>query len=121
LLLNILLKKFQDFHFMKQEIKSSNIESKFEWGCRIMLTVCFFRVLSGYIVFIQTYYQLVSPLIPNSVTYEISQAYMTASLFAGLVFLIALWFYFFKKRVLSLVTGGLSLLIYELLSQLLVH
>lgn len=100
---------------MNQEIKNKTINSKLEWGCRIMLSVCAIRLLSGYIIFIQTYRQLVTPLIPKSITYEISIWYIQASLISGLIFIVALWAYFFRKIIPCLILSGVSLLAYEIL------
>jgi hypothetical protein len=100
---------------MNQEIKIKNNELKFEWGCRIMLTLCILRLLSGYVVFIQTKHQLVSPLIPQSIIYEISAWYIQASLISGVIFMAAIWFYFFNKKIPSLVAAGVCILAYEIL------
>lgn len=104
---------------MNQEIKNSNNDSKFEWGCRIMLTIAMIRALSGYIVFIQTKDQLVSPLIPQSLIYEISDLHIIPSLVAGIFFLISLWFYFYKKKIVVLITSGVAIFSYEILLQIL--
>jgi hypothetical protein len=104
---------------MNQEIKSKDNDSKLEWGCRIMLTIAMIRALSGYIVFIQTKDQLVSPLIPQLLIYEISGLHMIPSLTAGAIFLIALWFYFYKKKNAVLILSGVAILSQEILLQVL--
>jgi len=70
-------------------------------------------ITSGYIAFFQTKYQLVSPLIPQSIVYEISTPYLTASLMASCVFLITLWLYFFHKKIAVLILATISLLFYQ--------
>jgi hypothetical protein len=87
--------------------------TKLEWACRILLTVVLYRIASGYIVFIQTDYQLVSPLIPKSTIYEIARPFMIASLLSCVVFMAALWFYFYKKRISTVVLAAVCIVGYE--------
>lgn len=84
-----------------------------EWAARILLTLHFFRCLSGLISFWQTKYQLVSPLIPPQTVEEITGPYWKASLIAGVTFLIALWLYFFKRKIAVLAITGVSIVLYQ--------
>lgn len=99
---------------MNTKTSKLNTELKFEWTCRILLTLTLLRAASGYVVFIQTRYQLISPVIPQSMIYEISKPYMFASLITSVVFLSALWFYFFRKRITTIVLCIVAIIGYEL-------
>lgn len=93
----------------------SKREKQIEWACRILLSVNVFVIVAGYIAYFQTKYQLLSPLIPRSILYEITDAYMKASLVSGCMFLIGIWLYSFKRRIASIIIFSLSALSYELL------
>ena len=90
-------------------------EQSMEWACRILLTVHLFRIVTGYIVYWQTEYQLVSPLLPKSIIGQISSPYFKASLIMATAFLVSLWFYFFKKRIVVIVISGVSIVLFEIL------
>jgi len=85
-------------------------DKRIEWVCRVLLTLQLIFVIRGYIVFIQTKYQLISPLIPQNVIYDISQPYITASLITGGFMIVALWLYFLNKKMVSAIVAGISLL-----------
>jgi len=89
-------------------------EKRIDWICRILITLQLILVIRGYIVFLQTKYQLVSPLIPQSIVYEISYPYLIASLIASGFMLITLWLYFLHKRIAAICVGGISLLSAEM-------
>jgi hypothetical protein len=90
-------------------------EKIIEWSARVLLTLHFLRCLSGLVAFWQTKYQLISPLIPPQTVEEITEPYWKASLVAGGTFIIALWLYFFKKRIAAIAICGVSIAMYELL------
>jgi hypothetical protein len=89
-------------------------DKRIEWACRALLTLQSLFVIRGYIVFLQTEYQLLSPLIPQSLIYDISDQYVIASLISGGFMLVSLWLYFINKKILSAIAGGASLLLSQL-------
>ena len=89
-------------------------EKRIDWVCRILITLQLLLVIRGYIAFLQAKYQLVSPLIPQSVIYEISYPYIIASLIASGFMLITLWLYFLNKKNAAICVGGISLLTAEM-------
>jgi hypothetical protein len=66
----------------------------------------------GYIAFIQANYQLVSPLIPTSTLYLVTETYINASLVTGILLFISLCLYFFQKRILVIITSSIAILSY---------
>lgn len=93
----------------------SNREKTSEWVCRILITLDLYLAVSGYIAFFQTKYQLITPLIPRSTLYEISEIYMKAGLFTGIGLLAGLWFYFFRKRIIAIILLCLAAFSYEII------
>lgn len=89
-----------------------NIPAK-EWVCWLLLTGNVLQTLSGLINFVQTEYQLVSPIIPQSTILEIARPHIYASLVAGIVLLISLWLYFFKKHLLVIILQTLLIVAYQ--------
>ena len=92
----------------------SKKDKRIEWICRVMLTLQLLLVIKGYVVFLQTKYQLVSPLIPESIIYDISSPHITSSLISSGLMLVSLWLYFVNKKIASIVITGISLLCSEL-------
>jgi hypothetical protein len=93
--------KKQNVFLIMPEI--SKREKRLEWACRIALSVNVFVIVSSYVAYFQARYQLDSPLIPPSTVHEITDAYMKSSLVVSGLFLIGLWFYFLKKRVVAII------------------
>ena len=91
-----------------------NKEKRIDWICRILVTIQLIFVISGYITLLQTKYQLDSPLIPQSLIYEISYPNLTAGLITSGFMIATLWLYFFNKRVLAIWLAASSLLVYEI-------
>jgi len=89
-------------------------DKQLEWGCRILITLDLYFVAAGYILYFQTNYQLVSPLIPRSTLYDITDTIMKASLIATVGLLGGLWFYFFGKKLVAFILFSLTAIIYEL-------
>jgi hypothetical protein len=88
-------------------------EKLIEWISRTLLTVHVWFVASGYITFLQTKRQLISPLIPRDLILQVSQpGFYTSSVLSG-SFLISLWLYFFRRRFLVIIVSGLSIIMYE--------
>jgi hypothetical protein len=74
-----------------------------EWACRILLTCNVWLAVSGSVTFLQTEYQLVSPIIPLDTVLLITRPYIYASLVAGVILLISLWLYFLKKHLFVII------------------
>jgi hypothetical protein len=92
---------------------SSKKEKTIEIVCRILISLQLILVIRGYIVFLQTKYQLVSPLIPQSAIYEVSYTYVITSLIASACMLVTLWLYFLKKKMAAIIIAAVSLLLAE--------
>lgn len=86
-------------------------DKRIEWACRILLTLQLVFVIRGYIVFLQADFQLVSPLIPQSIIYDISRPYVITSLISGGFMLVALWLYFINKKLAAAIVLGISLVL----------
>jgi len=85
-----------------------------EKPCRILLLIHVIVSLLGYIAFLQTGYQLVSPLIPSSTVFQITRNSIYASLPAGVLLIFSLGFYFYQKRTLVIIISSLAILSYYL-------
>ena len=92
---------------------SSKKEKTIEIVCRILISLQLILVIRGYIAFLQARYQLVSPLIPESILYEVSYNYAITSLIASGSMLITLWLYFLKKKIAVIIIAAISLLLAE--------
>lgn len=88
-------------------------DKRIEWVCRILITLQLVLVIRGYIAFLQAQYQFDSPLIPRRFAYQIAHPYVLASLISSGFMLISLWLYFINKRIASIITGSISLLLSE--------
>ena len=91
----------------------SKKEKIIEIVCRILISLQLLLVIRGYIAFLQTKNQLVSPLIPESAIYDVSYTYVITSLIASGFMLVTLWLYFLKKKTAVIVIGAVSLLLSE--------
>ncbi|WP_460556524.1 hypothetical protein [Ferruginibacter profundus] len=91
---------------------------KLEWPCRILLVLNCIIALSGYISFLQAHAQLVSPIIPSATIHLIVKQQMFNSLITGILFLMALLFYFFQKRMATIIISTFSILAYYYLLNL---
>ena len=89
-------------------------DKRIECACRILFTLQLVFVIRGYIVFLQSGYQLASPLIPQSIIYDISRPYVISSLISGVFMLAALWLYFINKKLAAAGVLGISLLLSQL-------
>ena len=86
-------------------------DKRFEWICRIVITLQLILVIRGYIVWLQTKYELDSPLIPQSIAIEISYPHLMSSLITSGFMLATLWLYFLNKKLAAIIVGGISLLL----------
>ena len=93
---------------------SSNKDKTIEIVSRTLISLQLILVIRGYIAFLQTKYQLASPLIPQSIIYEISYPYIITSLIASGFMLVTLWLYFLKKKIAVIVIAAISLLLAEI-------
>jgi hypothetical protein len=93
---------------------TSKKDKTIEIVSRILITLQLILVIRGYIELLQTKYQLVSPLIPQSVVYEVSYPYIITSLIASGCMLVTLWLYFLKKKIAVIVIAAISLLFAEI-------
>lgn len=84
-----------------------------EWICRGLITLDLYLVASGYISFFQTKHQLLTPLIPHSILYDVADNYMKASLITIPGLIVGLWFYFFRKRIVAIVFLCIAALSYQ--------
>ena len=99
--------------FSKMDLTKSESQGK-ELACRILHTVQLIRTIAGYIAIWQTDYQLVSPLIPKTMVYDITFYWIKPCLFIGLALLISLWLYFFGKKTATIVLSAASILAFEI-------
>ena len=96
-------------------LEISKREKQLDWVCKILISLDLYLTVSGYISYFQIKYQLTSPLIPRSTSYDISEIYMKAGLFAGIGLLAGLWFYFFQKRIIAIILLCLAAFSYEII------
>lgn len=92
---------------------SSKKDKTIEIVSRILISLQLILVIRGYVAFLHTKYQLVSPLIPESIVYDVSYAYVITSLIASGSMLVTLWLYFLKKKIAVIVIAGFSVLFGE--------
>jgi hypothetical protein len=103
--------------------KISKREKQMEWACRILMTVDVLIIVAAYISYFQAKQQLISPLIPKSIIYQIlfdgNEVVMKISLILSIPFLAGLWFYSFKRKILAVVLFGLVVILYKVLPAIL--
>ncbi len=79
-----------------------------EWACRALITLDLYLIAQGYASFFLTRHQLATPLIPQSMLYDISTIEMKQGLATTIVLAAGLWLYFFKKRIAAIIILGLA-------------
>ncbi len=84
--------------------------------CRVLFTLNTLMLAASLLVYVQTEYQLVSPLIPRSTIDQIAGPYLRGALVVAVLLIPGLWFYFFRKLTVVIVLLVLSLLGFILLS-----
>src|SRR5258705_1737948 len=92
---------------------SSKKEKTIEIACRMLISLQLILVIRGYIALLQTKYQLVSPLIPESILYDISYPYLMASLISAGMMLLTLWLYFTNKKIMTIIFASASLILHQ--------
>ena len=93
--------------------EKSKRERYSEWACRILLTVHCWLTLSGYIAYLQAKHQLISPLIPEDTIRVLTEPNFYTGLCMGATFLLSIWFYFFRKKLITIIMSSISVLAYE--------
>lgn len=89
---------------------------RLEWPCRILLIMNAILAILGYINFLQTDHQLVSPLIPPSVIMQLAKHSVYAGLPAAVLLIVALCFYFAQKRTVVIILSSLAITSYFILN-----
>ena len=92
-----------------------------EWACRTILTVHFLLVLTGYVNFIQTKYQLITPIIPKGTIELITTPYWKISLGEGVLFILSLWLYFLRLRIIVLILSSIAVISYWVITTYFLH
>ncbi|HET6994250.1 MAG TPA: hypothetical protein VFI06_04660 [Chitinophagaceae bacterium] len=85
-----------------------------EWACRILITLDLYFIVQGFASFFLTKHQLVSPLIPQSILYDVSANQMKAGLATTIGLAAGIWTYFFKKRIAAIIILGIAALSSEI-------
>ena len=97
----------------------SKRENQLEWTCRILMTIDVIVILAGYLSYFQTKQQLISPLIPKSMVYQImsdsGDVIMKISLISAIPFMTGLWLYSFKRKIAAVVLFGVTAILYKIL------
>lgn len=78
--------------------------------CRSLFTLNTLMLASSLLNYVQTEYQLDSPLIPRSIIDEIAGPGLRGALAVALLLIPSLWFYFFRRLAVVIVLQGLSLI-----------
>ena len=91
---------------------------KLERPCRILLLIHCFCAFIGYIAFLQTEHQLVSPLIPSSTVFQIARQSILASLPTAALLIVSLPFYFFQKRIMVIIVSSVAIISYILFTNI---
>lgn len=84
--------------------------------CRVLFTLNALMLAGSLLIYVQTEYQLDSPLIPRSTIDQIAGPYLRGALVIAVLLIPCLWFYFFRKLTVVMVLQILSLAGFILLS-----
>jgi len=101
--------------------QTNSRDKSVEWACRTILTVHFWLVLAGYVVFLQAKNQLESPIIPKDIIAQISTPYWKISLAEAVLFIVSLWFYFLSFRVVVLILSSIAVVSYWVVTTYFLH
>lgn len=93
-----------------------NKTGKWDWICRIFFSLAVISMLRGYISYLQTKQQLVSPLIPSTVTDQIitDSHVFEGSLMAGILLLAGFWFFSFNRKKTAALFFGVAIILQQL-------
>lgn len=95
-------------------LEKTKREARLDWIYRVVFTINLLVVVGGYISYFQAKHQLISPLIPRSILYDITDQYMKASLVSSGLMLAGFWLYSFQKRIAAIVLSILSIAAFEI-------
>ena len=84
-----------------------------KWAIALII-VNLLRLSTPFIVYFQTEYQLVSPLIPETVPLDIIKPYMTIGLVSIILILIAFIFFVYSKFTFAIITSVINLVIFQI-------
>lgn len=94
----------------QQIIKASKRKDNFKKGAKISLTVLLLYVVGQLATVYQTRSQVVSPIIPESVIWEINKQYIFTAFVSAIISVVGLILYFFDKYLLVIVLVVLTLI-----------
>jgi len=94
----------------QQIIKASKRKDNLKKGAKISLTVLLLYVVGQLAAVYQTRYQLVSPIIPESIIWEINKQLIFTAFVSAIISVVGLILYFFDKYLLVIVIVVLTLI-----------
>ena len=90
--------------------KASMREGRLKKGAKVCLVVLSLYIVGQLVTVYQTRYQLVSPLIPEKIIWDINKQFIFKALVASVMFLIALILYFFERHLLVIILAAITLI-----------
>lgn len=85
-------------------------EKRLELIAKVALIILLLNVVGRLTTVYQTRYQLVSPLIPESIIWEINKRFVFNAFVSGIASVIGLLLYFFRKYLLVIILVALILI-----------
>jgi hypothetical protein len=95
----------------QQRIKASKRKDNLKKGAKISLTVLLLYVVGQLATVYQTRYQLVSPIIPESIIWEMNKQFIFTAFVSAIISVFGLILYFFDKYLLVIVLVVLTLIV----------
>jgi len=86
------------------------MENRFQAGAKVSLIILILNMVFQLVAVYQTRYQLVSPLIPESTFWTISQPFILEALICAVSSLIGLVLYFFGKYLWIIILASVVIL-----------
>jgi hypothetical protein len=77
--------------------------------CRVLFTLNTLMLAATLLMYVQTEYQLNSPLIPRGTIDQIAGPYLKGGLVVAILLIPCLWFYFYRRLIVVIMLQGLSL------------
>jgi len=90
--------------------KASKRKENLKKGAKVSLTILLLYIVGQLVSIYQTRYQLVSPLIPESIIWEINKHFVFTALISSIVTIVGLILYFFDKYLLVIILVVLTLI-----------
>jgi hypothetical protein len=84
-----------------------------KWAIALII-VNLLRLSTSFIIYFQTEYQLVSPLIPKTIILDILKPYMTIGLVSVILILIAFIFFVYSKFTFAIIASVMNLLFFQI-------